>query len=366
MAVSYPPRQVESDAEKMINSLFQEIDQTLQIDSRFPSLEGRGSKYFSLPPSQEISPSDFDQTHRRYLPGEFPTPASPPTAETFNSKSEPRRPKPSPLWLRHLDKIIFSSSCVLFVGSLLLLEKDHQFPLANFQQLQSSMSISNEEIQKPIEIDTTPQFLNYMEQALGEIEREQKLAEKIASSPKQPPQPPIAPSPEKQPPQLAESSAKEQSSQVAVKSSQTKPVPKKEIAALPALPPPPPVVEPSPSPKTNTTPTEAPEAVSPTPVETETSEEPAAPPTPTPDPATNELPEASQKPQQSHTLVGLLDLGGHSAVLLQVEGTTQRVMLEETIPGSNWKLVSVKDQQAIFESGQQQKVMYVGEKMSVQ
>jgi len=359
MAVSYPPQQVESDAEKIVNSLFQEIDQTLQIDSRFPSLEGRGSKYFSLPPSQEISPSGFEQAHRRYLPGEFPTPASPSAVETFNSKSEPRRPKPSPLWLRHLDKIIFSSSCILFVGSLLLLEKNHQFPLANFQQLQSSMSISNEEIQKPIEIDTTPQFLTYMERALGEIEREQKLAEKIASFPKQPPQ-----LPEKQPPQLTESSAEEQSSQVVVTSTQAKPVQQKEIAALPALPPPPPVVKPSPSPETNTTPTEAPEAVSPTPVETETSEEPAAPPTP--EPATNELPEASPKPQQTHTLVGLLDLGGHAAVLLQVEGTTQRVMLEETIPGSNWRLVSVNDQQAIFESGKQQKVMYVGEKMLVQ
>ncbi|PSO49604.1 MAG: hypothetical protein BRC33_06165 [Cyanobacteria bacterium SW_9_44_58] len=60
-------------------------------------------------------------------------------------------------------------------------------------------------------------------------------------------------------------------------------------------------------------------------------------------------------------MVGLLELEEHSAALLKTEGTTQRVMLGETIPGSNWKLISIANQKATFEQNSQQKSMSVGQ-----
>jgi Tfp pilus assembly protein PilP len=62
--------------------------------------------------------------------------------------------------------------------------------------------------------------------------------------------------------------------------------------------------------------------------------------------------------------VGLLELGEHSAALLKVNGVTQRIMIGENLPDSNWKLTKISSDKATFQKGSQQKFMSVGESMS--
>ncbi|AFZ42731.1 hypothetical protein PCC7418_0502 [Halothece sp. PCC 7418] len=350
MTLSHPPRRLESDAELMINTLFSEVDQALQKNRRFEHLQSREHHDHSQQ-GNPVSGTPFSGGYNEDDPENFAFRDDPlhdvnfdPLEEFEQEFSEPPPPQ-SPFWTRHLDKIIFFSSCSLFMGSLLLIEDDHQFSLASLQEIQAAMADSEPE--EPQITDTNPEFLNYMERALVEIDREQALAEKLKAQQKidqaQPPVTPIIPETKPQPTPVSQ------------------PQKPQSVATLPALPPPPPALAKANPP----TPTPSPQ---PQPAKTQQSENQTVTPTQPPAPSTDSQPQTPKTtPEISpHRLVGLLELGEHSAALLKVQGATQRIMLEETIPGSNWKLVSVANQKATFRNHEQQKVMFVGEEMSVQ
>ncbi len=334
MTLSHPPRRLDSDADLMIKALFSELDQTLQGKNRFDLVESTAEQdsFHSEKANidSELTQSSFDYNFYSSFTDD-PEPSLDPEEEDYYHP--PKRP---PFWTRHLDKIIFFSSCSLFMGSLFLLEKEHNFSFAGLRELETVMANSNQETATPA--NTNSDFINYMERALLEIDREEELAEKIKA---QPPRPEelepvnIAPSPRK--------------------AATPKTASPKQVSTLPALPPPPPPLQKA----TPPAPTPQPSSSNNNPQPSDSQEESVSSVNPQPNPP-------AVTPQQSgHKLVGLLELGEHSAALLKVQGATQRIMLEETIPGSNWKLVSVANQKATFTNNQQQKVMFIGEEMSL-
>ncbi len=334
MTLSHLPRRLESNANLMINTLFSDIDQILQTNGSLDSVEETEKKDVA------IQRSDISKTQLSAL-------SDAPDLE--EASDEPREPKNCPFWQRHLDKIIFFSSCSLLISSLLLLEKDHQFSLASFQEIKTAVASSD--VQGTTPVDTNAQFIRYMERALVEIDREQELtktieAKDLAQKTNQP---------------VATVTPKINSTPAA------KTAPPQTIATLPALPPPPPPLQ-------NAAPPQPQPSPSPSSIPEPNPQNQTVPSTQSPAPQAESAPSSETQPitpettaqGSAHTLVGLLELGDHSAALLKIEGATQRIMLEETIPGSNWKLVSVANQKATFTNQDQQKVMFVGEQMSVQ
>jgi hypothetical protein len=67
-------------------------------------------------------------------------------------------------------------------------------------------------------------------------------------------------------------------------------------------------------------------------------------------------------PGVTHTLVGLLEAGDNSAALFDVNGSTQRIKVGEQIGTSGWALVSVASQQAVIRRNGEVRSIYVGQK----
>lgn len=100
---------------------------------------------------------------------------------------------------------------------------------------------------------------------------------------------------------------------------------------------------------------------------------PAPPPLPAPTPITDgsvtssNLEQSNQvaiapKPNISHTLMGVLELGGdRSAALVKVQGQTRRVWLGEEINADGWILESVANQQANISYQGEVRAISVGE-----
>lgn len=64
----------------------------------------------------------------------------------------------------------------------------------------------------------------------------------------------------------------------------------------------------------------------------------------------------------SHTLVGLLELGDGSAALFEVAGVTRRFSLGERIGSSGWTLVEVKNSEAIVRRNGELRSIFVGQR----
>ena len=353
MTVSNRPRKIESKANRMIDDLFLEIDQVLEPNYQFQTLTWRKQEYFSSQGTyiaQTQVAAHWGTSSPTPIREGFSHSLSRSMSDSMVSYPESKREqfvqktpekKTVPLWLRHLDKVVFLSSCSFLVWTLFLLE-ENKFSVAAINEDQEK--VSSLEIDRN-QVNSNSEFIQYMARALGEIKQEKAIAK-----------------PEKKPDPIQPIQPKTES--VAVTSG-TKKVEKSQISSLPALPPPPPTQQPTPTPSSppkETTQQPTPTPSSP-PKETtqETTPNPSSPPK-------ESQPSPSEKPPAlpEHTLIGLLELGEHSAALLKVEGRTQRVMLGENIPGSNWELVTVANQQAIFANKNQQKTMYVGGKLSVQ
>ena len=63
-----------------------------------------------------------------------------------------------------------------------------------------------------------------------------------------------------------------------------------------------------------------------------------------------------------HTLVGLLELGEQSAALFDITGITQRINVGQAIGASGWTLVSVANQEAVIRRNGEVRSVYVGQK----
>ncbi|MFW6316407.1 MAG: hypothetical protein ACOC1Z_04810 [Cyanobacteriota bacterium] len=346
MTLSYPSkRTLESDADQVLDPLFTELEDTLEVENDGQSLV-RGEQRLvslhrnSLSSKGRVSHSWDDSPvseNPNFFDSDFPP---------FNEDNVTEEPFSSPpLWLKHLDKIIFTSSCSLLVWVLFLLQKEEQFLRLNLNQLRPSITLS--ETDTPESLDNSVEFINYMERALAQIDREQALKAKAQDlTPAVTPSveiPPVStkPSPEPKSEEQTPSSPPPETNQGGQET---------DISSLPALPPPPP---------SQSTPTET---------ETPAAEDAQTDPPPTEDssplevnPPTEET--ESPPPSRDQTLVGLLELGEHSAALLKVEGVTQRIMIGETVPDSNWTLAEISNNKARFENGGQEKSMYVGESL---
>lgn len=323
MTVSNRPRKIESKANRMIDDLFLEIDQVLEPNYQFQTLTWRKQEYFSSQGTyiaQTQVAAHWGTSSPTPIREGFSHSLSRSMSDSMVSYPESKREqfvqktpekKTVPLWLRHLDKIVFLGSCSFLVWSLFLL-KENNLSIAAINENQGTVSSLETDRNQ---VNSNSEFIQYMARALGEIKQEKAIAK-----------------PERKPDPIQPIQPKTES--VAVTSG-TKKVEKSQISSLPALPPPPPTQQPTPSPSS---------------------------------PRKESQPSPSEKPPAlpEHTLIGLLELGEHSAALLKVEGRTQRVMLGGNIPGSNWELVTVANQQAIFANKNQQKTMYVGGKLSVQ
>ena len=91
---------------------------------------------------------------------------------------------------------------------------------------------------------------------------------------------------------------------------------------------------------------------------------PAPPPLPAPTPIATPSPDKAiaSKPQISHALIGVLELGeGRSAALVKVQGKTRRVWIGEEIHADGWILESVGNQRANISKGEQVRSISVGE-----
>lgn len=66
-------------------------------------------------------------------------------------------------------------------------------------------------------------------------------------------------------------------------------------------------------------------------------------------------------PAAAYTLVGVLDLGDRSAALVNINGTTQRFQVGETIGASGWTLVSIEDREAVIRRNGEVRSLFVGQ-----
>ena len=65
----------------------------------------------------------------------------------------------------------------------------------------------------------------------------------------------------------------------------------------------------------------------------------------------------------SHTLEGLLELGNKSAALFQIDGVSRRVNIGESIGSSGWTLVEVNNGEAIVRRNGEVRSIYTGQKL---
>jgi hypothetical protein len=64
----------------------------------------------------------------------------------------------------------------------------------------------------------------------------------------------------------------------------------------------------------------------------------------------------------TRVLIGVLELGDRSAALFEIDGAPQRIQIGESIGGSGWTLVSIKNQEAIVRRNGEVRSIYVGQK----
>ena len=377
MTLSHPPKKaVESDIDQMLNSVFTELEDILEIKHYWQSSSETGKSPIALTKRSPIQTDEFN-----YPPVSSVDEDSGVGIRTSPSPRHYTSAKP-PLWLRNLDKIIFASSCSLLLWVLFLLQREQQFLGVTLTQLQSSINLSETETPEPP--DNTAEFIGYMERALAEIDRQEALKARAEDlTPAVTPSvevPPVSTTPKSEEETATAPSSPSQPQTASSPASSTNPQggSETEIASLPALPPPPPPSEseagtsttpsqpPSPSAENNP-PTESKSETTQTTTETEESSPEIErhsrldleeePPLPTTEEST------STSPQSDQTLVGLLELGDHSAALVKVKGVTQRIMIGESVPESEWKLAEVSHNKAVFENGNQERAMSVGESL---
>ncbi|MEL6222677.1 MAG: hypothetical protein AAFR31_08585 [Cyanobacteria bacterium J06627_8] len=85
---------------------------------------------------------------------------------------------------------------------------------------------------------------------------------------------------------------------------------------------------------------------------------PAAPQAPSPSTA-QPAPVQNISPNNTHTLVGILELGDRSAAIFEYAGSAHRIEIGEQIGGSGWSLVSVSGQEAIIRRNGEVRSIYM-------
>ncbi|MEA5463551.1 hypothetical protein [Leptothoe sp. PORK10 BA2] len=64
----------------------------------------------------------------------------------------------------------------------------------------------------------------------------------------------------------------------------------------------------------------------------------------------------------TYELVGVLELGDRSAALFEVDGSSQRVYIGETVGGSGWSIVSISNEEVVVRRNGEVRSIYIGQK----
>ncbi|MGD1853414.1 MAG: hypothetical protein ACFB2W_04120 [Leptolyngbyaceae cyanobacterium] len=63
----------------------------------------------------------------------------------------------------------------------------------------------------------------------------------------------------------------------------------------------------------------------------------------------------------SYELVGILELGNRSAALFEIDGSSQRVYIGETVGGSGWSIVSIGNEEVVVRRNGEVRSIYIGQ-----
>lgn len=382
---SVQPWSAESDADKLMDDLFSDIDRILDGGSKLPTQPVK-PEYVSLQsivmpqlptPSAGIATQELVEPSYEIAEVEQPEPVEATLVQTTTPTVIPQAKRSG--W--SIEKWLLAAGILsLLVALGLLLANQQKIKLPGFLNFSGSSS-SN---QLPAE-DT--QFVSYMLRSLQVIENKNKTNEKTATASNvannqapvalptlpavgsrapvqnQPPQvleriyipvyPPQAPVAQNINPSTARAAvpAPKPAVKAAAPVRQAKPAPVRQSAPAPA-----PARQSKPAPAKQQSSAPAPVASLAPP--------PAMPALPSAPPPSAVAPASvSAAPTAQHTLVGLFESSDdRSAALFDIDGSTQRFYVGEGIGASGWILVSVANQEAVIRRNGEVRSVFVGQK----
>lgn len=357
------PWSAESEANRLMDDLFSDIDLMLEGSSKLPT-ELVKPEYITLqslvipdiamppavmPPQQLVQQEDTELQATDLTEVTSVEPLDHPVATTASPRS------PWFVWLLEKFLVIAGVGSFVVLG-LLLLASQQKLPWLRSMNLAISPSARTVNIS-----EADAQFLTYMQRSIEVIDRkaDEKQKTTAVANALNPTNLPSVPQADNR----SQGANRPQTvlervyipvpmpQQASVAPATTPPAtPKPPAPPVAAAPPASSAPSPLPSPRTVT-----PQSAAPTVIPTLPAVPPAAPASPSQS-ITPSLPVAT------HTLVGLLELGDRSAALFEINGVTQRINVGEGIAASGWTLVSVANQEAVIRRNGEVRSIYVGQK----
>lgn len=360
------PWSAESEANRLMDDLFSDIDRMLEGSSKLPTelvkpeyitLQSLVIPQITMPPAV-IPPQELVQQEDTELQATDATEVTPvepldvPVAPTTNPRNRWF------IWLLEKFLVIAGVGSLVVIGLLLL---------ASQQKLTwlRSLNLPTSPLTESVNIsEADAQFINYMQRSLEVIDRKADEKQKITAVANALGSTNLPAVPEagnrsvgaNRPQTVLERVyiPVPMPQQASVAPAATPPATAKPPSPVAAAPSPSPVSSPRPSPLPSPR-TVTPQAAAPTVIPTL----PAVPPA---SPASPSASSSPSLPAATHTLVGLLELGDRSAALFEINGVTQRINVGEGIGASGWTLVSVANQEAVIRRNGEVRSIYVGQK----
>lgn len=269
-------------------------------------------------------------------------------------------------WGYYSERLFFMGSCASLVGVALWMAVNDRLRVPRFLVEPTAVVELNAEPEATV--TASPVFADYIRRALDNIDRQPQ-----ATAPVAPPTQPNTPATTDQqnaapnsqvveriyipvyPPEVAANAQQSTTpTPVASTPSATENVP----PALPTPPAPAPKIAVQEPPQTiEQKPAPDPAQAAPVATIPTLAEAPAVTPT---------LPAPPAPIQEIYTLVGVLEAGDRSAALFNISGSTQRFKVGEEIGASNWKILSVQNQQILMGQGGQTRSLFVGQEFGVE
>ncbi|HEY9653178.1 MAG TPA: hypothetical protein V6C95_21145 [Coleofasciculaceae cyanobacterium] len=356
------PWSAESEANRLMDDLFSDIDRMLEGSSKLPTelvkpeyitLQSLVIPEIAMPPAV-MPPQELVQQEDTELRATDLTEVTP--VEPLESPVAPTATPRNRWFIWLLEKFLVIAGVGSFVVlGLLVLANQQKLPWLRSLDMAMSPSAGTVNIS-----EADAQFINYMQRSLGVIDRKANEKQKTTAVANALGSGNIPSVPG------ADNRSQGANRPQTVLERVYIPVPMPQQAAVaPAATPPAPPKPPSPaavasSPSSAPSPlpsprTVTPQAAAPTVIPTLPAVPPAAPASPS-------VSSSPALPAATHTLVGLLELGDRSAALFEINGITQRINVGEGIGGSGWALVSVANQEAVIRRNGEVRSIYVGQK----
>lgn len=344
------PWSAKSEADKLMDDLFLDIDRILEGGSKLPtepvqpeyvSLKSIKIPKLTMPPVMVPQPELAKPGEKQQIDNN--TQSIKPSDKSDNRTSSSRKTPSGWSW----DKIILGVGFFAVAVTMILL-------LTNRNRLTWSWFGQGASLQNPQLSASDAQFISYMLRSLEVIDSSKGVNQKQTTATTDNSPERLLPTTENQ------ASFPEQAPSVLervyypVYPTQRLPAPK-ESAPKPSAP----EVKPS-------VPEVKPSVVAPPPAASlPVLTSPSASPTPvTVTESESEETSSSSSPVAKHTLVGLVELGlgADSAALFEIDGITQRVYIGEGIGSSGWTLVSVANDEAVIRRNGEVRSVYPGQK----